>query len=216
MRTQPRDLALSHSESALTKASPLEEFLRTRLRLCARAGLRWLLCGLLCVTGAAAQATPASDNRVLVQSQLNAAGVVYGIIRYTKWPQPHDPLRLCISDRAPDAGDMKTQLPDTVHGRALAVVLIEEGVKQIEGCDVLYLDGWPADSIRDSLRAATGRPVLTVGRGAEFCTDGGMFCLQPRAGATGFETNLNAVSLSGLRVHPQVLRLARPPHKEAS
>jgi YfiR/HmsC-like len=142
--------------------------------------------------------------------------VIYGILRYTQWPRLSDPLRLCISRDAPDAGEIRRQMPGTVHGRELAVVFIGEDVRPIERCDAVYLDGWPVETVRDKLRALAGQPVLTLGRGADFCTDGGMFCLQAHPGATRFEVNLNAISLSGLRVHPRVLRLARPAGMGAS
>lgn len=178
--------------------------LRARARRC------WLLCCLLGAAWQAAGSANAVSEPVLAQSRLDTAGVLYGILRYTSWPHQRDPLRLCISRSAPDAGEIKRQIPGSVHGRALAVLLIDEDARPAETCDAVFLDGWPAEALRESLRAAAGRPVLTIGRGAEFCTDGGMFCLQAQAGTTRFEVNLNAISLSGLRVHPQVLRLARP------
>lgn len=168
---------------------------------------------MLGVSGFLAAAAEAPAGYLMAQSQLQAAGVVHGILRYTAWPRPRDPLRLCVSRSAPDAGELKRQLPAAVHGRALLVVLVEEGALRTWDCDAVFLDGWAPDSVRESLRAMAGTPVLTIGRGAEFCTDGGMFCLQALRGGTSFEVNLHALSLSGLRVHPQVLRLARPPQR---
>jgi hypothetical protein len=51
--------------------------------------------------------------------------------------------------------------------------------------------------------------VLLLGEGADFCSDGGMFCLEPGAGASRFGANLDAIARSGLRVNPLVLRIAR-------
>ena len=62
---------------------------------------------------------------------------------------------------------------------------------------------------RNLLQSTVGRPVLMIGEGQEFCTDGGMFCLQPAASELGFAVNLDAVARSGLRVNPRVLRMAR-------
>uniref|UniRef100_UPI003137AACB YfiR family protein n=1 Tax=Variovorax sp. YR752 TaxID=1884383 RepID=UPI003137AACB len=45
--------------------------------------------------------------------------------------------------------------------------------------------------------------------GADFCSDGGMFCLEPAAPSVRFGANLDAIARSGLRVHPMVLRIAR-------
>ncbi|MFG5408722.1 YfiR family protein [Piscinibacter sakaiensis] len=73
---------------------------------------------------------------------------------------------------------------------------------------------WIHDSERPAARLVTlhalaGRPVLTIGWTHAFCRDGGMFCLEQGAGRTRFEVNLDAVERGRLRVHPQVLRLAR-------
>jgi hypothetical protein len=183
-----------------------------------RGGLLGCLLG--CWLGAAlpvlASATPQPAAHLLAQSQLDVSGVLYGILRYTTWPAPTDPLRLCISRSAPGAEEIKRQLPGTVRGHTLAVLLIDATDRSTDYCDAVYLDGWPAETVRAKLRALAGQPVLTLGRGADFCTDGGMFCLQAQVGVTRFEVNLNAVSLSGLRVAPQVLRLARPAPKGAT
>jgi hypothetical protein len=48
-----------------------------------------------------------------------------------------------------------------------------------------------------------------IGEGAEFCSDGGMFCLDAGTTAARFTVNLDAVARSGLRVNPSVLLIAR-------
>jgi len=63
--------------------------------------------------------------------------------------------------------------------------------------------------MRQLLSAISGQPVLSIGEHQEFCSLGGMFCLDlndPK-GVT-FSTNLDAISRSKVRINPQVLRLA--------
>jgi hypothetical protein len=76
-------------------------------------------------------------------------------------------------------------------------------------CDVVYVG--LAAATRELLRHVAGHPVLMLGEGAAFCSDGGMFCLEPAAAAeqVRFNANLDAIARSGLRVNPLVLRIAR-------
>lgn len=146
----------------------------------------------------------------LAQSQLGVPGVVLGIVGYTAWPEPNDALQVCITRSAPEAAEIARQLPLQPGRRRLEPVMVEANQRLPPRCDVLFVDGWSAAAQREVLTELAFRPVLTVGRGPEFCTDGGMFCLEPDLqGGTRFEVNLDAIARSGLRVHPQVLRLAR-------
>lgn len=146
----------------------------------------------------------------LAQSQLGVPGVVLGIIGYTAWPVANDVLQVCITRGAVEASEIVRQLPLQPGRRRLEAVMVEANQRLPPGCDVLFADGWSTAALREVLTELAFRPVLTVGRGPEFCTDGGMFCLEPDPqGGTRFEVNLDAIARSGLRVHPQVLRLAR-------
>lgn len=141
--------------------------------------------------------------------QLGASAVVWGIISYTRWPQPPQPLRLCIIGHSAH-GDALYRPSDwlgaerdiTVHG----VVTEHEAVGQ---CDVLYVGKLPPERLTALVKALTGKPILTIGEERDFCSFGGMFCLDGTAGGVRFAANLDAISRSGLRVNPQVLRLTR-------
>lgn len=139
--------------------------------------------------------------------QLSAAAIVWGIIGYTRWPQPPQPLRLCL-------------VGDSEHGSALHGaddgrrpeygVSVHEAVTEVEAagqCDVLYVGKLSPEQLTALIGMLTGRPVLTIGEERDFCSFGGMFCLDDRPGRRSFAANLDAISRSGLRVNPQVLRL---------
>ena len=59
--------------------------------------------------------------------------------------------------------------------------------------------------------AVAGHPVLTISENDPSCTAGGMFCLNVDGERVSFDINLDAVARSGVRVHPNVLNLARRP-----
>ena len=80
------------------------------------------------------------------------------------------------------------------------------------GTAALILLAGAGPAAAEPLAQLTGRPVLTMGEGAEFCSSGGLFCLVPRPAGHGLrvEVNLDAVARSGLHVHPQVLKIGLP------
>jgi hypothetical protein len=166
--------------------------------------LLWALAGAAAADDAAAAKAPAAapDGRASVTT------VVAGIVSYTRWPTETRSIRLCTIGRGPgvdellEAADLgSTQLNVPVRACAAANALNE--------CDVIYVGALATPAMRSLLQSTVGRPVLMIGEGQAFCTDGGMFCLQPGEAAVGFAVNLDAVARSGLRVNPRVLRMAR-------
>ena len=150
----------------------------------------------------------ASDARQL-------AVLVGGIVSYTRWPQPPNPIRICILGRDDIVETLRTgtaassSRPITVHG-------IKAGVDFKSQCDVVYVTAIPPENARLLLLKTVMAPIVTIGEGQEFCSDGGMFCVTQGAGATAkdvklkFSVNLDVVSRSGLQINPRVLLLAKP------
>ncbi|EMN1926786.1 YfiR family protein [Burkholderia ambifaria] len=136
--------------------------------------------------------------------------VVLGIVSFTRWPSTPVRLHLCVTGRP----DYAAGLTDTLQ--AGSTVLDVQRVRFDDpalglACDVVYL-GTLGDDQRARVRAAlAGRPVLTIAEHDESCTAGAMFCLTVDGERVTFDINLDAVARSGLRVHPNVLNLARRP-----
>lgn len=165
---------------------------------------------LLCL---AVPARAAEAPRALVQAEsgLGTAELVSAILGYTAWPaRDRASVVLCVSRAAPEAAAILA----LAQQQRLRWPLVGRGIEVDEplpaACDAIYFEGWQAQAQRQALRGLAGRPVLSIGSGSEFCSDGGLFCLAPGPAGLRFEVNLDAVARSGLRVHPQVLRLARP------
>lgn len=174
-----------------------------------------LLCGLLLMTGRGALADgPVEAPRAVAvaETTLGIGAIVAGILSYTAWPGEARTIQVCVTRTAPDAAAILAQLEQGKPTRPLATRSIEPNQTVPGACDAVYFDAWTPEAQRASLRSLATRPVLTLGRGAEFCSDGGLFCLEPGSSTPGlrFEVNLDAVARSGLRVNPLVLRLARP------
>lgn len=136
--------------------------------------------------------------------------VVLGIISFTHWPTPPVRLRLCVTGR-----------PNYAHG---LVDTLQAGTTPLDvqrirfddpaigaACDVVY-SGFLNDDERQQVRAAVaGHPVLTISERNASCTTGSMFCLNVDDEPITFDINLDAVARSGVRVQPNVLKLARRP-----
>lgn len=139
------------------------------------------------------------------------AAIVLGIVRYTRWPGDPDPLRLCVSQGGATVPGLREMLERGPAGSPrLQLREISPDAPVADDCAIVLFEGWRDEPTRQALRTLAGRPVLTIGWNHAFCTDGGMFCLEAADGRHRFEVNLDVVARSRLRVHPQVLWLARP------
>ncbi|MBP0609242.1 MULTISPECIES: YfiR family protein [Burkholderia] len=159
----------------------------------------------------AATTTPASPTGPAFSSHDSAVRqVVLGIISFTRWPTTPVRLHLCVTGRPDYAGG----LTDTLQ--AGSTVLDVQRVRFDDpalgvACDVVYLGALGNDE-RARVRAVlSGRPVLTIAEHDMSCTAGAMFCVTVEGERVTFDINLDAVARSGVRVHPNVLNLARRP-----
>jgi len=170
---------------------------------------------LLALAGAAAageattQKTPEKAPAATEAARSTVTTVVAGIVSYTRWPSEMRSVRLCTLGRGRGvdellaSGDIgSTQLSVPVRAAGDVAAACSE-------CDAIYVGTLASGAARSLLQRTVGRPVLMIGEGPEFCTDGGMFCLQPGTAALAFAVNLDAVARSGLRVNPRVLGIAR-------
>ncbi|MXN77171.1 DUF4154 domain-containing protein [Burkholderia sp. 4701] len=194
------------------------------------ASLRHALLTVACVLGAApallagAPASaddPADTVRIVVaaasradpaMSPLDAAvrQVVLGIVSFTRWPTTPVNLHLCVTGRT----DYAHGLIDTLQ--AGSTQLDVERVRFDDAslgmaCDVVYLGTLSSDERMRVRAAVAGHPVLTIAEHDPTCTAGSMFCLNVDGERVTFDVNLDAVARSGVRVHPNVLSLARRP-----
>lgn len=136
--------------------------------------------------------------------------VVLGIISFTHWPTPPGRLHLCVTGRP----DYAQGLVDTLQAGStpLEVRRVHFDDSALgAACEAVYL-GDLSDAERQQISAAVaGHPVLTIAEHDPSCTAGSMFCLNVDGDRVTFDINLDAVARSGVRVHPNVLNLARRP-----
>jgi len=160
-------------------------------------------------TARAAAPAPRSDSSI---SPRDAAvrQVVLGIISFTRWPSQPARVHLCVAGRP----DYAPGLVDTQQAGSTPVdvqrVRFDDSALGT-ACEVVYLGRLSDDERQRVSAAVAGRPVLTIAEHDPSCTTGSMFCLNVDGERVTFDINLDAVARSGVRVHPNVLNLARRP-----
>jgi hypothetical protein len=165
---------------------------------------------LLAAAGVTAAGDAAAPNATTTTEagRSTVATIVAGIVSYTRWPAEMPSIRLCTLGQGRGVDDLLSSA-DLGSAQLSVPVRAASDAGALDECDAIYVGALTNDAARRVLQRTVGRPVLMIGEGAEFCTDGGMFCLQPGAPAVAFGVNLDAVARSGLKVNPRVLRMAR-------
>ena len=169
---------------------------------CAVLGL-WLM---LFAASTPAEHTPA-ESATLRASKV--AHVVHGILSYARWPQPLQPLRLCVIAPTEYADLLWQNHELESHQPVQAKRLLVDNPNLETDCDAVYL-GVVEDSQRLALfKRLVGKPILTISESNQDCSDGSLFCLNISDDHVGFNVNLDAVARSGIRIHPNVLQLGK-------
>lgn len=167
---------------------------------------RLLALGIAVLSAAApAQTAPTA----VAAPRAGVSAVVAGILGYTRWPVEGSAVRLCTLGRGAAVDELLKATELGSPQRRVSVQALPDPAQARAACDAIYIAGPQNGQARETLRGLAGHPVLLLGEGADFCSDGGMFCLEPGEPATRFGANLDAIARSGLRVNPLVLRIAR-------
>ena len=138
---------------------------------------------------------------------------VWRIIGYTRWPIEKPPMQICIVGYFPNTWALH-KAAELSSPRRKDIIVREWPISETSTttCNVMYVGEITAEERTQLFQRITRRPILTVGEGAEFCSSGGMFCINEYNRSLRFEANLDAIGRSKLRINPQVLRLARQPN----
>lgn len=134
------------------------------------------------------------------------ARLVRSIAEYSRWPDETRPLSLCVAGPAYHAG----QLGDFQLSRKRLMRLrkVAPTPAAVGNCDAIYLGRISFENQRLLNDSVRGKAVLTIAENDPACRSRAMFCLTFQVDALSYQMNLDAVSRSGVRVDPRVLRLA--------
>lgn len=164
----------------------------------------------LCWT-AAAQAQSAPPGRDLQHT-------LRGILSYTRWPQPPDPVRLCFIGSSPHVDALQREDPVWPGPPQVRMLALQPSQPVAAHCDALYVGTLDAAQWPALAKAVDDQPVLTLCERSLPCLATGMVRLDFEASdqEVRFEVNMDAVARGRVRLHPQVLRLGARHHRSPS
>jgi hypothetical protein len=134
------------------------------------------------------------------------ARLVRSFIDFTRWPNQPNPVTLCVVGPAGNAAQLDSLT--TGDGRRVTRRAVSSSALATAGCHVAYFGRLEPAALRQAVLSVRGKGVLTIAENDLTCRSQAMFCLKPDRQTLGFSVNIDAISRSGLKVDPRVLRMA--------
>lgn len=151
-------------------------------------------------------AAPAGAAEMASEQSVRAA-LVFNFIKFTEWPAAAvggSPLQLCVATNDPAQIAALEALDERrVRGKSLVTLRF----RRTAHCDVIYVDS--RQRWNEIVEQNNTGHVLTIGGYTGFVADGGMIEIALPEGSIRFDINLPEAKRVGLRIYPQLLRLAR-------
>lgn len=149
--------------------------------------------------------TPCTGTGVaFAQTSLDSDAVLERLIHYVRWPSEattQKPWQLCV------VGDAKATRQHfqgmSARNRKILVVSPDD-IAAISRCHLLDLRQVDAANVQPWLDAAYGKPILTLGSDASFCSRGGHVCYREEQRST-FGINLSLAQAAGFRINARLL-----------
>lgn len=170
-----------------------------------RIGLFWFLSSLGIFVSSHTLSAPTTEQTVTV-------AFLYNFLKFTDWPVAAlnvDTINICITDSTSFRDEFKAIVGRLAQDKSVEVkqIGLDDDLRQ---CHLLFL---PQEEklvrIREWLKNTDNLPILTVGSEATFLEMGGMIGLVNEANRLQFEVNLKSVNRVGLKLHAQLLNIAR-------
>ena len=171
----------------------------------------WVVCAFLGPIVVSADTQPPAMTAVDAVAQRSdaVAQAVIGILGYARWPDDRsEPLRLCVLEGTQYAGHLLGGQAPRLGSRPVGVQHRAASDPDMPAsCDAIYTGAMDPAAQQALFRRLSGHAVLSISEAGGECAVGPMFCLHVSDDAVTFQVNLDAVSRSGVRVHPAVLKL---------
>lgn len=136
------------------------------------------------------------------------AAFIKNFVKFIEWPsRPAGGLTLCILGEDPFR-DALTGPDDVGGGRSLSYRRTGS-LKDVDGCQILFVTRNEAKALPQILAAVTGREVLTIGDGEGLAKEGLMLGFLLEEQKVRFEANLEPVRRAGLTISSRLLGLAK-------
>ena len=165
------------------------------------------------VLSALLSATPALADQMQLDATKVKAGLVYNLLKYTRW-QKSSPvmidkkLTVCLYGGDPFNGAL-----DPLQGRTaqqLAIDIIEtEDPNAITDCSLVIIHRSEADSVPTLLKTLDRKSILTISDIDDFTHEGGMVAFTRDENRVALVLNVPAIQAAGLIVEDRLIKLAK-------
>lgn len=150
---------------------------------------------------------PAARAETASEAQLRAAYLV-NFLKYVEWPGGASRATICLFGQDGLAASLAAYEGRTVQGREIHIRRVNQP-EQLSDCQEVFVSAADEDRYPALLREAGRSPMLTVGEHVRFIERGGGVALVRVDNRLVFDLNLTVINRAGLKVSPQMLRLAR-------
>lgn len=162
---------------------------------------------LLCVTFATtAQAGTELERKV-------KAAFVYNFAKFIEWPKdnvsPDNRFVICVAGETLLGDALGTNLENKViKDHIIHVRNIGWSVNKLNDCQMLYLNGTGSPRIGPLLKAASEKPILTIGESNDFIANGGIIQFLLIEGKVRFSINQASAIRAGLNISAKLLEVS--------
>ncbi len=208
---------MSASSANLLESAPPKPGGRARAN---RFGFGWWIWPALLIWFAGVCQGISADQSPIGEYQLKAAFLPQFPL-YVEWPASNAIINspeLVIGVLGENPFDSHLEIAcrgKTIGGKALAVKMCRNA-DEAKTCQVVFIAASEQNRLPEILTALEPAGVLTVGDLPDFAAAGGMIGLVIENRKIHLEINMAAVRKAGLKMDPQLLRLARVLHSEAA
>lgn len=138
------------------------------------------------------------------------AALLLNFAKFVDWPPPSTPYFIVgVLGGDPFNFSLDQVMREkAVNGRPIMIRRVTQ-TEDATFCDLLFVSASERKRVAQVLAAVAHRPVLTVSDLSGFTAGGGIIQFYEEDGRIRFEVNLEAAQHAGLRIHAQLLRLAK-------
>ena len=176
--------------------------------------MRWATAFLLLSLSFSA-ADVSAKSMVISEEQVKAV-YLFNLTSFIDWPaeafdSPDTPLRIAIAGED-GIESFITFIRMVINGETTGArpIVVERFSHKADptGYHILFISTSNGPDVSRLIKAARGKPILTVGDRDGFCQGGGMINLVRSGNRIGIEANLEAAKAAKLKVSSKLLRIA--------
>ncbi len=141
------------------------------------------------------------------------AAFIFNLTNFVRWPNANlkedQPFVIGVMGDQKVANNLRIITSgEKIKGRQTLIKWVTEP-SDVEDCDILFVGSSYKGNIEEILRAAAGRPILTLGESEDFLKKGGMVAFIFTGKRIQIEISVEAAQKEGISFNSKLLRIAR-------